>query len=118
MSIKISKFRTVPAKKYDKIHLKRLELTQRSQQNDIEDPFYSLEFEYSTYGVEGVTRYYEPKTKTIVIDDFFTVAKAKARGSSKKDKHLLKAIKAIEHAVAKIIEDKTELGTATVSQEE
>lgn len=113
MGIKISNAEETPAVVYDRIFLNNLRITQRSESDNSAMPFYSLTMEYTTYGVdENNNRYFQPKTKIIQIDDYLAAALAKAQMHG--DMDLLVAMQAIEKAVANIIEDQTDLGTAVV----
>lgn len=113
MGIQITNTDSTPAVVYDKVFLNNLRITQRSESDNNAMPYYNLTIEYTTYGVDqNNKRYFQPKTKIIQIDDY--LAKALAKAQMHGDMDLLNALGAIEIALANIIEDQTDLGTATV----
>jgi len=114
MAVKIHNPDSLPAIVYDRVFMNNLSISQTNLELDNTDPIYSLVLEYTVFGVDQETkrRYYKPKRRIINIDNYLSVALAKAKTTG--DMDLLIAIEAIENAVAKIIDDQTELVTTKV----
>lgn len=75
-------------------------------------PRYALNVSYRMFAVDDTgKRHYAPLVKTIVIDDYYKEAMEKV---AEGDMDLANAMVAIEAAMAKIIEEKTDLGRAQV----
>lgn len=113
MAIKVTIADTRPALVYDNFFLSELKLTQKEIIDDSITPDYTLKVTYRMYAVDGNgERHYKTKVDTIEIDDYAAVAYEKALSG---DMDLANAATAIEHALAKIIEDqRPELGTTEV----
>lgn len=112
MGIKISNAVSIPAIIYNKIFMNSLKIVQAKEINDKTLPKYSLVLEFGIYGTdEENIRHFLPKTRIISIDDYLSVATEKAKLG---DMDLIIAMQAIEKAIATILEDQENLGTATV----
>ena len=111
MAIEITNKTSAPAIDYNKVFLNNLKITQLGETRDNVAPRYSLSLEYTIYGVHEDKRYFLPKVHFITLDDYIKVASIKAQEG---DPDLLIAMQAIEIAVAKILEDQTDLGAAEV----
>jgi hypothetical protein len=112
MGIKIEKATTQPELVYDHIFMDRLTISQTRSESDSTIPIHDLLIEYRLFAVdENNKRHYQTKTNIITIKDYVTLAGLKA---AQGDTDLLAAMGAIEVALAKIIQDQTELGTASV----
>lgn len=112
MGIKITNADTLPALIFENFFLDKLELSQKIELEHAKPPYYVLRITYRMFAVDGEgKRHFEPKTNTLEIQDYAAVAYAKAMAG---DPDLANAAGAIEHALAKIIEDQTNFGEATV----
>ena len=115
MAIQTLNGKETPSLKYNNFFLERLELTQRNETDDTAAPYFVLKVFYKMFAVDPANvRVFDTKVSIIEIKDYAAVAYAKAVAG---DSDLVDAAVAIEHALAKIIIDqKPELGTATVTQ--
>lgn len=112
MSIKITNTKSEPALTFDGFFLCSLKLDQEPVVDNEANPQYTLRIQYRTYAVDDTdTRHYSSNVKHIEIQDYYTEAIKKAMVG---DMDLVGAMQAIERALAKIIEDQTDLGTAEV----
>ncbi len=113
MAIEISNKLEQPSLVYDKVFMQSLEISQRSQMDDNIPAHYTLKVAYTIYAVDGTgQRHFLPRTRHVIIEDYGALAMQKAMQG---DMDLAQAMMAIEMALAKILEDQTDLGTATVS---
>jgi len=112
MAIKVEKANTKPALVYDNLFLEQLSLTQKQEKDDSKPPMYCLNIRYRMFAVdnEGI-RHFAERVDEIMIDDYYGLAIAKAATG---DYDLAQAAGAIEVALARIIEDQTNLGKAEV----
>lgn len=112
MAIQITNAKSYPALVYNKVHLKELKILQPCREAEVPVPNYDLFITYVTYAVdEEGNRYYQSDLKSITIKDYAALALEKAQAG---DTDLFVAMQAIEAALASIIEDQTDLGTAEV----
>ncbi|MBT8449307.1 MAG: hypothetical protein KJO69_06435 [Gammaproteobacteria bacterium] len=112
MSIKISNTTTKPEVVYDRFFLQNLSLEQTATTDNSAPPKYRLQVLYRIYGIDADgQRHYQPKVQSITIDNYYAAAMAKAQVG---DMDLVSAMMAIEAALANIIEDQTDLGSAQV----
>jgi predicted nucleic acid-binding protein len=102
MAIKVGDPQIVPTLSYENVFMERLQIGHViSAQEDLESPF-DLLITYKLYALDGNTRYFEDKSRSIVLKDYLTLAYQKA---SIGDTDLLYAFAAIQNAVAILIED-------------
>lgn len=112
MAIEITNAEHQPPLVYDHIFMHSLTIDQRMVKENSVPPNFTLRVEYRMYAVgPDDTRHYKPGMNTILIDDYYTAAMTKAMQG---DMDLANAMGAIEHALAKILEDQTDVGSTTV----
>lgn len=112
MAIKISEADTQPALVYDHWFLNSLTLDQRSETHDNAIPYFTLKVQYQLFAIdEQGIRHFKNKINTLTIDNYVAVAMEKAANG---DMDLIVAMQAIEQALAKVVENQTNLGTASV----
>lgn len=112
MAVKITKAEENPKLVYDSVFLCSLSLTQKMVESSSLPPLYTVRLEYRLYAEDADgARYFMPKTNTIVIEDYFSEAMQKYSAG---DPDMIIAMKAIEKAFARILEDKTDVGTVEV----
>jgi hypothetical protein len=112
MAITISKIESQPALDYKYLFLERLELRQHKSVDHSAMPKYFLKISYRLFAVDtDGKRYYKQKSNSLIIEDYYKEAMDKALQG---DMDLANAAGAIEIALAKIIEDQTDLGTTNV----
>ena len=113
MTIKVSNADSIEALIYDKVHMDSLSLVQEEQIDSSLPPIYKLKIIYRLYAIDSNgTRYFKKENFPICINDYFSLAIAKA---GKGDPDLINAMGAIEIALGRIIEDQGGLGTVIVS---
>jgi hypothetical protein len=112
MAIQISNSEIQPALAYNLVFMHSMQIEQRMDPTNDITPKYTMRVEYRLYAVDAEgKRHYRPKTSTIVIEDYIPVAMQKAMAGNT---DLVNAMGAIEHALADIIQDQTNLGEAQV----
>lgn len=113
MSIKITNAEETPALKYENFFLCELKMDQTIEHDNFAPPLYNLRVTYRLYAVDSDgRRHFTNKVDHIILDDYYAEAMAKAQSG---DMDLAQAMGAIELALAQIIADQTDLGTAEVS---
>lgn len=112
MAIKITNATVSPQLVYDRFFMENLTMTQRMDGDNSANPYYEVRISYRIYAVdeEGV-RHFKPKLNIITIEDYYSVAMTKALQG---DTGLAGAMQAIEAALTAIIEDQTDLGSASI----
>ena len=112
MAIKISNADIQPALIYDNWFLDKLILEQVSETDNTAMPNYDLIVNYRLFAVDAENkRHFKNKLYTLTIKNYVGVAMEKAATG---DLDLIAAMQAIENALATIVEDQTDLGTASV----
>lgn len=101
MAIQIDDAETIPQLTYSYIFMRNLTIVQRLRDNESQ-PVYTLSIEVQKYAIDdkGV-RHFLPKVHVIRIDDYLPLAVSKAQQG---DTALVEAMKAIEKALASILE--------------
>ena len=103
MAIEIPTGKTVPLLDYKRVFVEEIRITQRPITNDAATPLYTLTVTIRMYAVDddGI-RHYAQDTDTLIMQDYLSVAQAKAALG---DMDLLTAMGAIEAALVKILVD-------------
>lgn len=108
MAIKVSNSPVIPALVYENVFMESLQISHViSAVESMESPF-DLLITYKLYALDGDTRYFENKSRTINLKDYLTLAYGNAATG---DTDLLYAFAAIQNAVAILIEDQTGMTT-------
>jgi hypothetical protein len=112
MGIRIGNPPSVPPLQYDHVFMQSLRINQNFQQDNNAPPYFTLAVEYRLYAVdpEG-RRHYQSQTNTVTVEDYARVALERA---AQGDLDLAQAMGAIEVALARILEDVTDLQDTTV----
>jgi len=113
MAITISNPETSPPLQFDHVFMERLQISQQTQEFNDSTPLFELRVEYRLYAVdpEG-RRHYQSKTNTVTVADYARLALERARAG---DLDLAQAMQAIEIALARILDDLTDLQNTTVT---
>ena len=112
MAIEIDNGIQAPALVYNRVLAVNINIDQSPIVDDDQPPRYTLRLEYRLYAVdEKGMRHYMPKTKIVVIDDYFAEAVRKAQTG---DPDLVNAMEAIQLAVRTVLADQTELDGVSV----
>ena len=110
--ITISNPDSLPPLTFDRVFMQALRIDQTLQNYDSRSPLFALRVEYRLYAVdpEG-RRHYQSKTNTVTVEDYAALALERALAG---DLDLANAMQAIEIALAKILDDLTDLQNTTV----
>jgi hypothetical protein len=112
MAIQFENAKTTPELVYNRVFMTGLTISQSAIPVDDIPPRYKMRLEYRLYAVDPQgNRHYKNSVSSILIDDYYAAAVAKAQAG---DFDLANAEKAIEQAVRSILEDQTELDGLTV----
>ncbi len=111
MAITITNANTQPGLRFDMLFMESLKLEQKLESRADVQPYFTLNVTYRMYAQVDNDRFFESKINTVSMPDYLATAFAKAQMG---DSDLLQAIQAIELALAKIVEDQTNLGTASI----
>ena len=114
MTVYIENAETAPQLEYNRLFMESLVINQASENNNSVPPKYELQITYRLYAVdEDGLRHFKQKVNILKIEDYRQAAIIKAQAG---DMDLANAMAAIELALAKIVEDQTDLGQTTVTQ--
>ena len=112
MAITVTNAEVKPALVYDHFFMESMSLQQTRIGSSTEAPKYSLKVVYRMFAEDtSGKRYYDTLVKDILMPDYFLEAMQKAGDG---DMDLVNAMGAIEMAMAKIVEEKTNLGKTQV----
>lgn len=107
MPIKITNFQTKPAVAIDEVHVNELRIIITEEDNSKAQ----VRIVYKLFGRdENGKKYWDTQQKVLQIEDAFTEAVARAQQG---DLVLAQALGAIEQAVASLLTQKGDYGTAT-----
>lgn len=105
MAIELSTGQTIPSVTFNRIHLTKLEIIQPIVDQSTDTPPFMVTIEYRKYGQDtnGVRYYSNDPTKRIHISDYISAA-TDVYSKDNTDPRL-SAFDAIQHAIAKFIEE-------------